>query len=554
MEKMKTISILSMATALVSAKRAMLAASVAVIVAIFYTASESNTATDEVLFRKAGEYDLEYPQGKPLAVDVNSDGWIDILTTSGAGRKLFTFSVFLNNGDGTLTLDASYEILGTDVTNADFDGDGDVDLAVSTDFYYSRAEEATLTIFFNDGEGNFIERGRYPLKGNSTAILSGDLDGDGDSDIAVAQEEHMDLFFNDGEGSFPARGAIAPRMFTQLYYFLSGADFDGDGDLDLAYGEQTIGALGGYHSGFFVQFNQGQAIFADPVGYWNENVHSPVIMAEDFNGDGHTDICALVRSWIPGPYDPNPPEKIFVFLNHGDGVFGELIEILSGGSRNVSGLTTKADIKLLFGTTGDIDLDGSVDVVVTSGDYSSSGPIYPFLNRGDGTFVMCSGIPAGDHTWIPALADLDNDGDPDLMTIDMDWESFISTGEATPVLKVFLNTTIERHPTYVEDAEDEEKRPRIGGWSVLDQNVPNPFNAQTVITYDLARLEEVMLTIYDIQGRRVRILVREHQEPGRHSVVWDARDGEEKRCSNGVYYYVLETQGARHVKRMVLIK
>ena len=533
-----------------------LAVSIAVLVAIHYTESESRTDTDDLLFRKAGEYNLEYAQGQPLAVDVNNDGWIDILTTSGAGRKPFTFSVFLNNGDGTLTLDATYEILGTDVANADFDGDGDVDLAVSTDFYYSRAEEAILTIFFNDGEGNFIEGGRYPLKGNSTAILSDDLDSDGDADIAVAAEERIDLFFNDGEAHFPVRGVIDHYREggDDLYYFLLGADFDGDGDLDLVYAEESIGAIGGYRAGFYVEFNDGQGGFSERVGYSNQNAKAPCILVEDFNGDGHTDVCALGRSWYPGPYDPNPPEKIFVFLNHGDGVFGDLIEILSGGSREVSAVTTKADIKLLVGATGDVNLDGSVDVVVTSGDYSSSGPIYPFLNRGDGTFVMCSGIPAGDHTWIPALADLDNDGDLDLMTIDMDWESFISTGEATPVLKVFLNTTIERHPTYVEDAEDEEKRPRIGGWSVLDQNVPNPFNAQTVITYDLAVSGEVMLTIYDIQGGRVRILVREHQEPGRHSVVWDARDGEEKRCSNGVYFYALETQGARHVKRMVLIK
>lgn len=527
-----------------------------VIVAIFYTESESRTDTDDLLFRKAGEYDLEYVEDNILAIDLDSDGWVDLLTIGGPYRGPYTFSVLFNNGDGTFSYGASYEVSSVYIAGADFDRDGDVDLAARTG---PRSPKGPyLMIFFNDGEGTFRQgEERYHLKDWGYDILSDDLDGDGDPDVAVAGEERIDLFFNDGKGSFPTRGAIDHEIEGEVrifYYFLLGADFDGDRDLDLVYVADDISGMAvGYPSEFQVQFNDGQGSFSEPVIYSNQNAKALLPLVGDFNGDGHTDVCALARFLDPSPFNPILPEKIFVFLNRGDGEFGDLIEILGGGIREVSALTTKAEIKLLFGATGDINLDGSVDLVTTSGDYVSTGPVYAFLNRGDGTFVASSGIPAGDHAWIPALADLDNDGDLDLMTVDMDWETLVRTGEATAVLKVFLNTTVENQPTYVESAE-EDKSPRTAGWSVLDQNYPNPFNAQTVITYDLALSGEVMVAIYDIQGRRVRILVREHQEPGRHSVMWDARDGEGKICSNGMYFYGLETEGVRHVKRMVLIK
>ena len=535
---MKASSILSMATAPVSAKRAMLAW-FTVLVAILYTASESRTDADEVLFRKAGEYELEYAQYKILTADLDNDGWVDILTAGGPARGPYSFSVFFNKGDGTFTQGTSYETSGTYLAGADFDGDSDVDLAISTS-RFSR-EDPCLTIFFNDGAGSFMQAGRYPLKRRSTDILSGDLDGDDAPDIAVAGEERIDLFFNDGNGHFPVRGAIDHNWegVNTIYYFLSGADFDGDGDLDLVYASDEIGGAGFSHE-FHVEFNEGQGGFSERVTYWNDKAEAPCILVEDFNGDGHTDVCAIARFFNP----PILPEKIFVFLNHGDGVFGELIEIRGGGVRAASALTTETEIRLLFGATGDINLDGSIDLVITSKDSAGTGPVYAFLNRGDGTFVASSGIPSGDHAWIPALADLDNDGDLDLMIAD--W--------VTPALKVFFNTTAENQPTYVEDTKEEDKSPWTAGWFVLDQNYPNPFNAQTVITYDLAVSGEVMLAIYDVQGRRVKLLVREHQESGRHSVVWDARDGEGKGCSNGVYFYALETEEGRQVKRMVLIK
>jgi hypothetical protein len=68
----------------------------------------------------------------------------------------------------------------------------------------------------------------------------------------------------------------------------------------------------------------------------------------------------------------------------------------------------------------------------------------------------------------------------------------------------------------------------------LHQNYPNPFNPTTTITYGLRERTSVVLKVFDVLGREVAQLVNEHQEPGRHSVLWDATN-----VSSGVYMYRL---------------
>ncbi len=84
---------------------------------------------------------------------------------------------------------------------------------------------------------------------------------------------------------------------------------------------------------------------------------------------------------------------------------------------------------------------------------------------------------------------------------------------------------------------------------VLDQNYPNPFNPATWIRYALPQPVSVRLTIYDVLGREVTVLVDRQQTPGTYEVTFEA-DG----LPSGVYFYRLETGPFSEIRQMLLVK
>ncbi len=91
--------------------------------------------------------------------------------------------------------------------------------------------------------------------------------------------------------------------------------------------------------------------------------------------------------------------------------------------------------------------------------------------------------------------------------------------------------------------------PALPKKSTLAQNYPNPFNATTTISYDLAEKCPVRLTIYDILGRKVTVLVNEMQRAGKYKFAWDA-----DRFSSGPYIYNLDAGASAESRKMLLIK
>jgi len=84
----------------------------------------------------------------------------------------------------------------------------------------------------------------------------------------------------------------------------------------------------------------------------------------------------------------------------------------------------------------------------------------------------------------------------------------------------------------------------------LLQNYPNPFNPETKITYMLRHNDKIRLSVYDLLGREVAVLVNnESKSAGEHEVSFDAAH-----FPSGVYFYTLQTERNRETRRMVLIK
>lgn len=88
----------------------------------------------------------------------------------------------------------------------------------------------------------------------------------------------------------------------------------------------------------------------------------------------------------------------------------------------------------------------------------------------------------------------------------------------------------------------------------LFQNYPNPFNPQTQIRYDLPVSGNVRLTIYNILGQKVKVLVDEIQDAGYKSVIWDGKDIDGRDVASGIYFYKIEAQNFEKTKKMVLLK
>ncbi|MBM3307593.1 MAG: S8 family serine peptidase [Candidatus Eisenbacteria bacterium] len=88
----------------------------------------------------------------------------------------------------------------------------------------------------------------------------------------------------------------------------------------------------------------------------------------------------------------------------------------------------------------------------------------------------------------------------------------------------------------------------------LSQNLPNPFRGGTGIEYGLPVESAVLLRVYSVGGRLVRVLVDGRQPAGRWTVAWDGRDDAGAPVSSGVYFYRLETDGRTVAKRMVMVE
>ncbi len=100
---------------------------------------------------------------------------------------------------------------------------------------------------------------------------------------------------------------------------------------------------------------------------------------------------------------------------------------------------------------------------------------------------------------------------------------------------------------------DSERGAELPAQVELDQNFPNPFNPATTIRFSISRSDAVTLRVYDVLGRLVDTLVDgEQMQPGSYDVTWQANAS--AGLASGVYYYVLETEGRRLSRAMVLLK
>ncbi|MCL2065273.1 MAG: T9SS type A sorting domain-containing protein [Candidatus Cloacimonetes bacterium] len=124
------------------------------------------------------------------------------------------------------------------------------------------------------------------------------------------------------------------------------------------------------------------------------------------------------------------------------------------------------------------------------------------------------------------------------------------------VRAVYINPPGESNPSNevsVFFASDDDEIVPVTKTELLG-NFPNPFNPETIISFNIAVDSVVSIDIFNIRGQRVRKLVNDRFERGSHNVVWNGKDDVGRELGSGVYLYRMQTDVFADVRRLVLLK
>jgi hypothetical protein len=132
------------------------------------------------------------------------------------------------------------------------------------------------------------------------------------------------------------------------------------------------------------------------------------------------------------------------------------------------------------------------------------------------------------------------------------WDELIYPPEAYPDSgSIDLAFVITADTTTADFPDDPETAPvhyRLG------KTYPNPFDLNTIIRYDSPKTGRVLISVFNVRGRRVRVLVDGEVPPGRHTAVWDGRNDSGQPVASGIYFLQMKARGFSGSKKLVLLK
>ncbi|MER6202906.1 FG-GAP-like repeat-containing protein [Streptomyces sp. NPDC001586] len=361
--------------------------------------------------------------------DLDNDGTPDLVTairTEGLG-------VFLGSGGGSFGAVTKYAapltstslFLGSAVIQ-DVNGDGHKDV-ISQD-----ARGNVALVWLGDGSGALGAGAAVQLNptpgcdttGDNpcvvrfpTGVAVGDFDEDGKPDLATsnANTNNVATVLGNGDGTFGAatrfglNGGTGPQG-------IAAADLNGDGHLDLVTSNSSAGTLS-------VLLGDGDGGFGTASSVSAGMTLPSKVKLADVNEDGKQDAVVVA---------PGTPGRAAVLLGDGAGGFAAA-SLLSAGAN------------LTSASVSDLNGDGHVDLVVSS---STTHEVAAFEGDGTGAFgsPLVFGLNGGSTPQATAVADLDGDGRPDVVTANLN-----SSAAFVKDASVLLNAT-NRTPTAANES------------------------------------------------------------------------------------------------------
>ncbi len=378
-----------------------------------WTSAGAGTLAAEGVAGYAGYYPY-----RMLARDLDGDGRRDLVVLDRSGFKQgvrghpVQFGVLLNDGSGRFPSAQSHALQtyakATSVTSGDYDGDGVLDVAVSSAYLsdITGTYDASVEVFFGDGAGGFravTTRHVSPTQPtyDVQSVVSGDWDGDGIDDLAAFASAGgnglLTVLMSNGDGTF----AFSETTLAAQHGRLAVLDWDRDGDRDLflARGNSDRATVflndgsGGFTSTPFVL----TALQAGRTLSWVGDVS-----VVDLDADGAVDV---------------------VFDTYDYSLAANLLSARTGILWGAAGGGVSAQTEIAGGGEQqafmDVDGDGRLDIVasrypvqypVVSGGGTGFDGVSYFLNLGNRTFAAGHRLPSGGNGSALAAADFDGDG------------------------------------------------------------------------------------------------------------------------------------------------